>query len=87
MIFVRTRGKRRLHSVIRWTTPTLRRHPVNVLRDILNVTCFTMDTVLSVDLQSFPISRFHWDKLVHTFFKENAYRVNDDTLSDHCNNL
>merc|ERR1711976_910998 len=41
-----------LHSIVSWTTPSLRIHPVDVLTVVLDVTGLAVDTVGSVDHQT-----------------------------------
>ena len=41
-----------LHSIVSWTTPSLRTHPVDVLTVVLDVTGLAVDTVGSVDHQT-----------------------------------
>jgi hypothetical protein len=54
------------HSVVSGSTATFRCNPVDVLTNVLDITRFTMDAVLSVDGQFLAASVFRRDEFVHT---------------------
>jgi hypothetical protein len=58
--------KEHSHSVVSGSTATFRCNPVDVLTDVLDITRFTMDAVLSVDGQLLAASVFRGDEFVHT---------------------
>ena len=57
---------RRSHAVVGRSAAAFRHHPVDVLARVLDIAGLTVDTVLSVNLQSHPISSFQGNVLVHT---------------------
>ena len=52
------------HAVVGGSTTTFRRHPVDVLGDVLDVACLAVQTVLCVDLESTAFAGFKRNILI-----------------------
>lgn len=75
-----------LHAIVGWP-PSFRGHPVNVLTWALDVTCFAVNAVLSIDLQSHALCVFPLDKLVNSCWAEMLLWPTKDgkiSLHRHC---
>lgn len=68
----------KLHSRISWSFSSLRRDPVNVLRGTFDVASFTVNAVLSVDLQSVAIA----DIFRHVFVDAGRTKAGFRTVVD-----
>ena len=60
-----------LHAIVSWSFSPLGTHPVNILTRVFYITSFTMNTVLSIYLKSFPTTILCFYIFIYTWKKQN----------------